>query len=111
MNRHITRFPELRALDVKDAELEVDIGPVQTQGFFHPHSGRYQQAEKSHIGAGAEPLGRGELLSSTKELGNLFVAIDVRGLAAVTVREKSEGGNLGARVDGAIPKGEAPDYP
>ena len=56
-------------------------------------------------------LGRGELLSSTKELCNLFVAIDVRGLARVTMGEKPEGENLGARVDGAIPKGEAPDYP
>jgi hypothetical protein len=29
-----------------------------------------------------------ELLSSAKELYNLFVAIDVRGLASVTMREK-----------------------
>ena len=111
MNRNITRFPELRPPDVKDAEFEVDIRSVQTQGFVHPHSGRHQQAEKGRIGAGAESLGRGELLSLAKELLNLFVAIDVRGLAAVAMREKPYGWNLGARVDGALPKGEAPDHP
>ena len=46
-----------------------------------------------------------------KERLNLFVAIDVRGLAAVAMREKSYGWNLGAQVDGALPKGEAPDHP
>jgi hypothetical protein len=62
-------------------------------------------------GAGAEPFERGELLSLAKEFLNLFVTIDVRGLAAVAMREKPYGGNLGARVDGALPKGEAPDHP
>jgi hypothetical protein len=111
MNRNITRFPEFRPSDVKDAEFEVDIRSVQTQGFVHPHSCRYQQAEEGRIGGGAESLRRGELLSSAKELFNFFVAIDVRGLASVTMREKPYGRNLGARVDAALPKGEAPDDP
>jgi hypothetical protein len=42
MNRKVTRFPELRPPDVQDAKLAVDIGSVQTPGFVHPHSGRYQ---------------------------------------------------------------------
>src|SRR6266550_76584 len=111
VNRNITRFSELRPSDMKDAELEVDIGPVQTQGFVHPHSCCYQQAEKGRIGEGAESLGRGELLSSAKEFFNLFVAIDVRGLASVPMRENPCGGNLGARFAGAMPNGEAPDHP
>jgi hypothetical protein len=111
VNRNIPRFSELRPSDVKDAELEVDVGPVQTQGFVHPHSCCYQQAEKGRVGVGAESLGRGELLSSAKEFFNLFVAIDVRGLASVTMREKPYGGNLSAPVDGTMPNGEAPDHP
>jgi hypothetical protein len=51
------------------------------------------------------------LLSLAKEILNLFVAIDVRGLAAVAMREKPYGWNLGTRVDGALLKGEAPDHP
>ena len=110
MNRHITRFSKLRPPDVKDAELEVDIRPVQTQGFVHPHPCRHQQAEKGRIGVGTETFGRGELLSSAKEPFNLFVAVDVRGLAAVTIREKSCGGNLGPRFDGAMSNGETADH-
>jgi len=83
------------------------LGPDQEPR--SPHSGRYQQAEKSRIGAGAKSLGRGELLSSAKELFNLFVAIDVRRLASVTMREKPDGRNLGARFGGAMPDGE-PSY-
>jgi hypothetical protein len=33
MNWHITRFPELRSPDMQDAEFQVNIGSVQTQGF------------------------------------------------------------------------------
>jgi hypothetical protein len=47
------------------------------------------------------------MLSSAKNLFNLFVAIDVRGLASVTMREKSYGGNFGTRFGGAMPNGEA----
>src|SRR5712691_6038355 len=103
MNRHITRFSKLRPPDVEDSEFEVDIWLVQTQDFVHSHSGRHQQAEKGRIRAGAKSLGRGELLSSAKELFNLFVAIDVRRLASITMREKSCRGNLGTRFDGAMP--------
>jgi hypothetical protein len=60
---------------------------------------------------GAEPFGRGELLSSTKKLLNLFVAVDIRGLSPVTMREKSCRRNLGARFDSAIPDSEASDDP
>ena len=109
MNRHITRFSKLRPPDVKDPALEINMHSVQTKSLLHPHSGRYQQAEKSRIGAGAKSLGRGELLSSAKELFNLFVAIDVRRLASVTMREKPDGRNLGARFGGAMPDGE-PSY-
>jgi hypothetical protein len=110
MDWHVTRFSELRPPDVKDAEFEVDIRPVQTQGFVDPHSCHHQQAKKGRIGAGAESLGGGELLRAAKKPFNLFVAVDVRWLAAVTMREKSYRGNLGAWVDGAMPDGKAPDH-
>src|SRR6266566_7878218 len=85
MNRHITRFSKLRPPDVEDSALEINVHSVQAQSFVHPHSCRHQQAEKSRLGAGAKSVGRGELLSSAKELFNLFNAIDVRGLASVTM--------------------------
>jgi hypothetical protein len=42
MNGNITGFSELPPSDVKDAEFEVDIRSIQTQGFVHTHSGRHQ---------------------------------------------------------------------
>src|SRR5437588_147425 len=111
MNRNITRFSKLRPPDLKDSEFEVDIRSVQTQSFVHPHSCYQQEAEKGRIGARAEPLGGGELLRMAKKLFNVFVAINVRRLAPVRIREKSYRGNLGARIDGAMPNGEAPDDP
>ena len=44
----ITRFSELPSLDAKDAEFEVDIGAVQTQGFVHPHSCRHLWMARTH---------------------------------------------------------------
>lgn len=110
MNRHITRFPELRPPDAKDPKAEVDIRLVQTKGFVHPHSGRHQQTEKSCKRTGTEPLGRRELLGSAKESFDLLVAVDVRRLTSVMIGEKACRGNLGARFGGAIPDGEAPDH-
>jgi hypothetical protein len=109
MNRHITRFSEFRPSDVKDSKFEVDIWSVQTQGFVHSHPGRYEQAEIGCIGVGTEPLGRGELLGLSEEPCDLLVAIDMRGLTPLTIREKVCGGNLRARVNSAQPDGEAPD--
>ena len=77
------------------------------RAWVHPHSGRYQQAEKCRIGAGAKPVGRGELLTSAKDLINLLIAVDVRGIASVAMGEKSAGRNLGVRFGGAMPDGEA----
>src|SRR6516162_8731719 len=44
---------------------------------------------------------------AAKELFNLFVAIDVRGLAVITIREKPCGGNFAARFYRAVPNSEA----
>ena len=110
MNRHVTRFSKLRPPDVKDSAIEVDIRSVQAEGFVHPHPRRHQQTEESRKGAGAESLGRGELLGSAKEPFDLLVAIDVRRLASVTMREKAWRWNLGARFGGTVPNGEAPDH-
>ena len=107
MNRHITRFSKLCSSDVKDPSLEINMHSVQTESLVHPHSGRYQQSEKSGIGAGTQSVGRGELLRCEKELFNLCVAVHVRGLASVTMWEKSCGKNFGARFGGAMPDGEA----
>ncbi len=107
MNWHIARFSELRPPNVKDSALEIDILSAQTQGFAHPHSCCHQQAKKCRIGVGAESLGRGELLCSAKELFNLFVAVDVRGFALVTMREETCGRNLRVRFGGTEPNGEA----
>src|SRR5438034_10868940 len=99
MNWHIALFSELRPPNVKDSALEIDILSAQTQGFAHPHSCCHQQAKKCRIGVGAESLGRGELLCSAKELFNLFVAVDVRGFALVTMREeRSEERRVGKEV-------------
>jgi hypothetical protein len=53
---------------------------------------------------GAKAFGRGKLLGSAKKLLNLFIAIDVRGLSPVTVREESCGRNPagGISVRGSI---------
>jgi hypothetical protein len=107
MDGHITRFSKLRSPDVKDSALEINIHSIQTQGFVHPHSGRYQQTEKGRIGAGAKSVGRGELLTFAKDDFDLFIAINVRGLTSVAMREKSSRRNFGARFGGAMPDGEA----
>jgi hypothetical protein len=46
MNRHIRRFSKLRPPDVKDSALEINLHSVQAESFVHPHSGRYQQAQR-----------------------------------------------------------------
>src|SRR5437879_12442421 len=106
MNRYITRFSELGPPDVKDSEFEVDIRSVQTQGFVHPHSGRYQQAEEGRISAGAKSVERGELLTSAKDVFNLFIAVDVKRRASVAMREKSCGANVRDGLGGATAAGE-----
>jgi hypothetical protein len=94
---------------MKDSAIEVDIGSVQAEGFTHPHPRHCQQTEEGRKRAGAESLGRGELLGPAKQSLDFLVAIDVRRLASVSMREKSCRGNLGARFGGAVPDGEAPD--
>jgi hypothetical protein len=111
MNRHVTRFSKLRPPDVKNSAIEVDILSVQTQGFVDPHSRRHQQTKKSRIGASAESPGRRELSGPAKEPFDLLVAIDMRQLAPVAMREQSGGWNLGARFERAQPEGEASDHP
>jgi len=88
MNRNIARFSELRPPDVKDSKFEVDVRSIQTQGFVDSHPGRYEQAEKGCIGVGTEPLGRGELVGLSEEPCDLLIAIDMRGLTPLTMREK-----------------------
>jgi hypothetical protein len=41
---------------------------------------------------------------------DLLVAIDMRGLAPVTMREKAGGRNFGARFGSAVPDSEASDH-
>jgi len=106
MDRHVTRFSELRPPDVKDAKFDVDIRPVKAQGFAHPHCCCHQQADEGRVGilkeSGVVEFGEGFF--------NLFAAIDVRWLTTVTMREKSWRGNFGEWIDGAMPDGKAPDY-
>jgi hypothetical protein len=80
------------------------------EGFIDPHSRRHEQTEKGGIGTGTEPLRRGELLGSAEEPPDLLVAIDVRRLASVAMREKADGWNLRTRLAGTVPEGKAPDH-
>jgi hypothetical protein len=80
------------------------------KGFVDPHSRRHEQTEKGCIGTGTESLRRGELLGSAEEPFDLLVAIDVRRLASVAMREKADGWNLGTRLAGTVPEGEASDH-
>jgi len=95
---------------VKDPRIQVNIRPVQMKGFVDPHSRRHEQTEKGCIGTGTESLRRGELLGSAEEPFDLLVAIDVRRLASVAMREKADGWNLSARLAGTVPEGEASDH-
>jgi hypothetical protein len=95
---------------VKDPRIQVNIRPVQMKGFVDPHSRRHEQTEKGCIGTGTEPLMRGELLGSAEEPFDLLVAIDVRRLASVAMREKADRWNLRTRLAGTVPEGEAPDH-
>jgi hypothetical protein len=52
---------------VKDSQSEVDVLSVQIEGFVHAHPGHPQETEKSCKRAGAQPLGRWELLCLAKE--------------------------------------------
>ncbi len=63
--------------DVKNSAIEVDIRPVQTEGFVHPHSRRHQQTERGCIGVGAEAFKGGELLGLAEEPFNLSLAVDM----------------------------------
>jgi hypothetical protein len=87
MNWYIARFSELRPANVKDSDFEVYILSVETEGFVDSHTCGHQQTEQGCIGVGAESFGRGKLLCSAKELCNLLIAIDVRGLASVAMRK------------------------
>jgi hypothetical protein len=95
---------------VKDSGIQVNIRPVQMEGFVDSHACRYEQTEQGCIGAGTEPLRRGELLGSAEEPCDLLIAIDVRRLASVAMREKADGWNLRTRLAGTVPEGEAPDH-
>jgi len=110
MNRQVTLFSKLGPPDVENSEIKVHVVAVQTQGFAYPHSCHRQQSEKSRKRTGPEPLGRGKLLGPAKEPFDLLVAIDMRQLAAVAMREEAGGWNLGARFERAKPDGEASNH-
>jgi hypothetical protein len=46
-----------------------------------------------------------------KDFADFLVAINVRGLAPVTVRENANRWNLRARISGAVPGGETSNHP
>jgi hypothetical protein len=96
---------------MKNSEVEVDIRPVESDGFIYPHSSDRQQTEESGIRLGSEILHRWKLLGSTKDFVDFRVAINVRGFAPVTMRENADRRNLGARISGAEPDGETSNHP
>jgi hypothetical protein len=96
---------------VKNSEVEVDIRSVQSDGFTDPHPSDRQQTEKSGIRLGTESLRGWKLLGSMKDFADFLVAINVRGLAPVTVRENANRWNLRARISGAVPGGETSNHP
>jgi hypothetical protein len=110
MNRHITRFSELRPPNMKNSPNEIDVLSVQAKGLAHPHPGHLQKTKKSCIGEGAQSPGRVELLGLAKEPIDLLITVNVRRLTPVTMREKVRSGNLRARVNSTEPDGEAPDH-
>src|SRR2546426_2703794 len=110
MNRYIARFSKLRPPHVQDAKSEVHIRSVEAEGLINSHPRHDQQGEKCRERVGAEPLAGTKLLGPAKELSNLLVGIDVRSLASIAIQEQAGRGNLGARVGGPEPNGEASNH-
>jgi hypothetical protein len=86
MQREATGLTKLGVANGQQAAIEINIAVIEPYQFTDAHPGDDEQAEHGDIGMGPESGGGRQMAGSVKELGDLSIAVAIRGVTLGAIR-------------------------